>query len=111
MRLWTFLLLLAWLPPALAHHHHGITLDPAARVATPHLASAGDTPMATPAILPASSAATGISTANADKQSGLAPVGLSLLLLLGGWGVWLMARRSGQATRRRGTADKPSAKP
>lgn len=110
MRLWTFLLLLAWLPPALAHHHHGITLDPAAPVATPHLANAGHPPLATPALLPASSVATGMSTANADNQSGLAPVGLSLLLLLGGWGIWQLARRSGQTTRKHGTADKPSTK-
>lgn len=107
MRPWILLLLLAWLPPALAHHHHGITLDPAARVATPHLASSGDTQTATPAHQSAKFAPTEASTTNAQNQTGIAPVGLLLLLLLGGWGLRQLVKRSGKTVRVRRKSNKP----
>ncbi len=42
MRSLLILLVTFWLPAALAHHHHGMSLDPAASIATPHVAVAGD---------------------------------------------------------------------
>lgn len=109
MRHWILLFLLAWLSPALAHHHHGISLDPAASVATPHLAGSNNVPTATPTPPPAGFVPTEVATANLHNQNGFAPLGLSLLLLLGGWGVWQLLRGARKTAIARASSDEPPA--
>lgn len=109
MRPWILLLLLVWLPPALAHHHHGISLDPAASVATPHLAGSNNVPTATPTPPPAGSVSSEVATANLHNQNGFTAGGLSLLLLLGGWGIWQLLGGARKAAIARARSDEPPA--
>lgn len=94
MRSLIILLVTFWLPAAFAHHHHGISLDPASSFATPHVAVAGEARMTAAPVQSATAvqatAATSAPHGNEHLSGDVLP---ALLLLVAAWGLWRLARR------------------